>query len=353
MADASRNRPFDAQTTPSRLANTVVRYLETFFRHRFLLTLPLLLALVVGLAATRLLPRTYEATTKVWFSEDSTRSVQADTLGSPGDTHEAMLKDLVKSRSFCLAVGRRSHLEEHYLPASPSLSFLGAPQGPATPVALEDAVFNIVSTHAKILATGPQIVTVTFDYPEPNIAARTAQAIVDQYMDELKATDRANAKAAVDFYSNQLSLAQTELLKDDAAIVQYMAGHPKQQDANAIPDETLIALRRTDDLVLDHFKALYDSWDKARVALAAINNPGAGGARLVDAAQVPSRPKSHLKLMILAAGGSLVSGGAFSFFALLLLTTADTTVRRRQDVSRLLGLRCVGTVPRLRRQVMH
>lgn len=338
----------------------MLRYLEIFYRHRLLLIAPVILALVasVGFALTR--PRTYEATAQLWFDPvTSTQAAQANGYISPADQATAELKELLKTRSFSAGVGHRGPLAASMLAGasrSPDLltTVLNVIRGVPTlspssdAQVLDDVLADTVNRNTTVVSNGPEIIAINYDYTNPQVAAGTAQALVAQFSDELLGIRRSQAQASVDFYTAQLKDQQAEITADDAAVNQYLQTHPSQRQPGALVDTQLSALERTDDLARTHYQDLVQQLDASKLEIAATNQPGAAGFRVVDAPAVPYRPKGFVRLALLAAVGGLAAGLLLMLVTLLLLTALDTSVRRPKELPEELARRVVGSIPRLR-----
>jgi uncharacterized protein involved in exopolysaccharide biosynthesis len=204
-----------------------------------------------------------------------------------------------------------------------------------------------LTANATALPAGPQIVTLTFVTGDPTVAAGTVRAMIDQFSEELNGRRHAQLDAAIAFYQQRLKAQEAALASADAKVSQYLVDHPDQRLANAIPDVTLVGLKRSDDLARQDYENMLQKLDQARLDLAALTQPGAGAFRVIDEPNVPLRPLSLMKKFIFAAGAGTAAGLAVSLLGLLLLTLADTSLRRPQEIEELLGLRLVGTIPKL------
>jgi uncharacterized protein involved in exopolysaccharide biosynthesis len=338
----------------------MLRYLEVFYRHRLLLIAPVIIALLasVGFATTR--PRTYEATAQLWFDPlTSAQVAQLNGYISPADQATGELKELLKTRSFSSAVAHRGPLSAamlsgagaHADPVSGFLNFLrGVPTlAPASnSQVLDDILMDTVNRNTTVVSSGPQIIAINFDYFNPGVAAGTAQAIVDQFSDELLGIRRTQAQASVDFYTGQLTTQQAEVATADVAVNKYLQAHPSQRLPGALEDTQLTALKRADDQARTHFMGLVEKLDAAKLDIAAAKQPGAAGFRVIDSPAIPYRPKGFVKSAALAAVGGLVAGLFLMLVTLLLLTALDTSVRRTEELPDELSRRVVGSVPRLR-----
>jgi uncharacterized protein involved in exopolysaccharide biosynthesis len=339
----------------------VVRYVETLFRHRLLLTLPIAIAVIGALGIVTQQPRGYSASLKIWVDRSSYGLTAAgNAYLTPAQEQSEMVSELLRTRSFSLAVGQQGGLRDeldaqaaHHAagPVAKVQSRIGlGPSDNLTPSssgdAIDDAVYAAVSKQAKVEATGPQIITVTYTDNDPKVAAATAQAVFDQFLVQLLSTKRDQAKGEVDFYAAQVKGAEADVTAADANLFAYLAKHPEAAIASTPitnADPTLAALRQTDDLVRKRFNDLTGKLDGARLDAAGLAQPGANGFHIIDKPRVPGRPDSHTLLLVEAAVGGLVAGLAISVCGLLGFTFADTSLWRQEEVERLLGLRVVGS----------
>jgi uncharacterized protein involved in exopolysaccharide biosynthesis len=321
--------------------------------------LPIVLAVTASVDYVALQPRMYEASAKMLFY---TTPTDVAPTGSPysyataAEQQAEVLIELLKTRSFVTAVGRRGPLADYLAaqtqPGGPmslirrvlhkvGLSFTPAPPQP------DDLVVEQLSRGVQVTPLPPQIVSVSFAAPDGRVAAGTVQAIVDEFSDELVSVRRSQAQAVVTFFEQQLAAQDKEGLAADAAVSRYLDTHPQQRSPGALPDPTLTALRRTADATRQQYNNLQYELDQARLDLAALSQPAATDFRLVDAPTVPPRPASLSKDLLRALVGGLGGGLFLSLAGLLVLTAADGTLRRPEDVRSALGLPLVGTVPRL------
>lgn len=302
----------------------MVRYLETFFRNRLLLLAPVILALLATLGFAMSQPRMYQASAKLWFdgSVSPVDYLNASTpYTAPASLQQSVLLELLQTRTFAHQVGTAGPLAA-YLAATPDaysnrlspsvlLAGLFPPSSPSSE--MDSVLVDTLSKHAAVSLVGPQVLNVTFDAPDPQVAASTTQALVDALFAQIKATQLVPAQAAVDFYRQQIAQQPTPKPGDDAA-------------------KTLLA-------------NLQDKLDQAELHLAAVKLPGTGGYRVIDAPIIPMHPKSLRRQLAFAGGAGLAIGTSIALFLLLMLTWSDRTLRAPQDAQAMLGRKVVGTIP--------
>lgn len=332
----------------------MVRYLDTLSRHRVLLLAPIVLALAATIGITAALPRGYEASARIVVVG---ALVDVAPPGSPyGDLTPAeqeagVLKSLLATRTFCVNVAHRGPLGSYLADGHGAglltrlKQLLGVSGRPPSAAAADDQAYSLLSQSVTVVATPPQVVTITFQVPDAQVAAGTVSAIVDEFSSETRAARRAQAEAVTTFLTKQVAEQDTVIANADAAVNQYLNAHPQQRAATAVTDVALDGLRHTADMARQQYQALLLQLDQARLDLAAQSQPGSPDFRVVD--QPDPQPASLAKALLRASLTGLAGGLLVSLAGLLLLTAVDTSLRRPEDVGATLGLRVAGTIPRV------
>lgn len=341
----------------------MVRYLETFYRYRLLIVAPLMIAMLAGVSLVVLQPRTYEASTKLWV--DATFLGQRTTDNAyitPADAQSSVVLELLKTRSFAIKAGQRFDLAdtiiEQDLQAAPDWRMrLGAlvrghlnPPPPSVPTQrqVDDQSYTLVSQHTKVLVSGPNVITISFQNANRGVAARAAQAITEQFLAEVLSSQQAQATAATTFFGAQVKAAQAGLAAADSKVYEYLATHADQRAPNAVPDVPLTALRRDDEDARQRYDALLTKLDDAQLQAAISAQATPNGFRIIDDAQIPSAPVSALKVYLASVAATLVAGVLLALVALLTLAGSDTSLRHPVEVEKWLGLTLAGVVPELK-----
>jgi uncharacterized protein involved in exopolysaccharide biosynthesis len=332
----------------------MIRYLETFYRHRLLVLMPLFLALAISVSFALAQPRTYESSARIWFYGSNFILAGQSNTGV-ADQQAAVLRELLDSRSFCAEIGRRGPLA-NYLEAAAAVpsSFLnrlaakfGLSGWSATSGPVDDSVYAILRRTVKVGASGPQVVAITFDAPSPEVATGTVQALVDQFSDEILANRRTQAQVVVDFFDQQVKAQADAVAAADASLRKYLAAHPLSRTSGPDADVTLIALQRTADQARRQYDQSLPELDQAKLDLAAQQQAGGAGFRLIDPPSLPGRPTRLLSVLLRPAVAGLSAGLFLAAISLLALTAADSSLRRADEARRALGLRLVGEIPRI------
>jgi uncharacterized protein involved in exopolysaccharide biosynthesis len=339
-------------------ARRMLRFLETYYRHRLLLTAPMVVVFLVVGCWLFLQPPSYDSTARLWVEKQTVvQNPNDNPYVTPAQAQSAALGELLATKYFCVKVGHRSPLAEVLSqPSQPGqlhrlLAQVGVGSASATVPSqrdLDDALFNVVSKQTSVLPAGPEMMTITFRAGTPELSALVAQAIADQFIDEILSGQRVQVDAAIEFYAGQVKQAQAQLSDADAKVDAYLAAHPEQRSQSAVPDATLTQLKRNDDGLRTRYQDLLSKRDQADQNRTALTQVGLSGIRVLDKALPPTSATSGKKLAI--EGGAVGLGLAIVILVvgILLLTLIDSTVRKPEEVEQVLDLRLVGTVPRLR-----
>jgi uncharacterized protein involved in exopolysaccharide biosynthesis len=338
----------------------MVRYLETFYRHRRLLLVPVVLILVVTAVVLKSQPPSYVSTARLWVQPQTPLVPQNSAYNpylTPAQNEAADLTELLGTEYFSNRVARSGPLYRYLAsrPVVPSLlSRLEAHLGLGgqrthlpTRAEIDATAYSLISKQVQAVAAGPQIVEVTFTFTDPVVAAGTAEAVVQEFIAQSLATQRAQETTAVAFYQQQVKQAQSDLAAADARVNAYLDAHPDERNITVIPDARLTQLQRADDDAQQQYQDVLDKLNQAEIDQQALNAPGASGFQILDPAQVPTSPTLSKTRLVEALGAGFGFGLLVLILGLVVLTLADTTVRHPEDLEQALDLVAVGTVPEL------
>ena len=338
----------------------MARYLEAFFRHPRLLAAPVVLALLISLGVVAMQPRTYQASASVWFQSTSVTgdTSPANNYLQPADVATGVFHELLSTRSFCVAVGHRGPLAAYLLhghlpsanPISRVVAKIGKVRGgtSATPQqTVDDAIQTLLQKQVNATVTGPQIVTITFDYGSPSVASGTLQALLDQFSDEVLSAQRAQAQQQLTWYNEQVAAQEKQVTDADAAVARYLANHPELRVAQPPPDATFAGLQRVSDQAHQSYAELLQQRDQAALTQTSLTRGVSSGFRVIDAPVPPHLPASRLKAVLSGAAGGLAVGLLVAAMAMAALVIGDPTLRTPADLERRLGLKVIGAIPEL------
>jgi uncharacterized protein involved in exopolysaccharide biosynthesis len=275
-------------------------YLETFFRHKYLLMLPVVLGFVVGAFFAFQVPRSYVAGASIWADTNVPDPTTVGTTGGqtpPSAGQAALLTQLLATRSFMQSVVETSPLAQEF--------------GQMDQLQADQLIGEVAST-ISVATPGPQLMTVSTKRKDPAEAIGLASAVVTQF-EQAQGQELTNrAKAQVQYDKKRLEAAQ-QALRDaprSDAIQSLYAEAAKAYSASTL---NLAALQTSGVRVLDEPTGAY--------------------------------PQARRKVLLFGAAGGLLAGLTVALLGLILLMARDRAVRGEDDLESL-GLELGGTLPR-------
>ena len=277
-------------------------YLEAFFRHKYLLILPIIVGFFAGTFVAMQAPRAYLATASFWADSRIQDDTTIGTTGGqspPSAGQVALLTQLLTTRQFMSQVLEVSPLAAKYRAADPVTA---------------DRMLGEVASTIMVGAPGPQLVTISVTRNDPYEATELAQVVVEQYESSKIDQTLKRAKARETYDRRQMESAERVLDETGTRTAQ-------QQYTDAV--------------------AAYEA------SSVAVTNAQSNGIQVVDEADV-AYPQARMKNVLMGAVGGAFAGVTISVILLVLLMARDRSVRSERDVESLLNLESVGSVPQVR-----
>jgi uncharacterized protein involved in exopolysaccharide biosynthesis len=325
-----------------------VRILETFFRHKRLILLPLVVipGIVVPVAWLTA-PLYVQAAASAWAGTPPVPSQQASDATrylSPAQVQVDQLAAMLRTRWMRDEVASRTL-------AAP---LVGTQAG-------EDRLQSMVEKDLTITPSGNNLILLRFRSSSAELSQQFLQSVIDTYK-ERSAADRASAAdVAASFYDGQLQDAQTAVDKANTDLRRYMAAHPEYTSSTsgsaplvplAAADPTLAGLENN---VQYSQKALADA--KAAAQQAQLNSAAAMDSsdatfQVIDAPVADAKPSRDMKTLIIFPAAAFVLGLGISATLLVLLVAGDRTARSEADLTGL-PVRVLGTLPYMQLDRKH
>lgn len=304
------------------------RYLETFFRHRIAVCLPVVVALLGAVAYVVLSGRSYQSTVDMWADNPlpAASSIDQATNGvTPAGQEASVLTELLTTRSFAYDVASHSQLGLQHESATQLIATLQKQVAVSTP--------------------GPQILRIAATAPTSPEAVGTARAVAKEFSAQLSSVRSSRAQALVSYYSSQLNLLSQQLTQAEQQVSSYVASHPGAS-ANG-SDTNLTSLTSAVTSAQEQYQSVQAKYSQASAGLQEAN---AGSvSRVIDGPQQPAVAQSRKKRIIFAGVGGLVGGLVVSILVLLALTATDGAIRRKEDLEQEPDLQVVGVINQFRR----
>jgi uncharacterized protein involved in exopolysaccharide biosynthesis len=330
----------------------IARFVETFFRHKLLILLPLFVTpLVVMPFAFLLVKPYYETSAGVWAERPAYVPVtdESSRYVTPAQFQQARLNELLQTRSFLEDVARRTSLAP----------MLNTDQGREDVVVyLQRAIYPLPS--------GNKLLGIRVRADDPDLAMEIINATLTTFR-ERAANDRATqSSSAIAFYEGQLQNASDERDKAQDAVRRYLAANPRlSSDAAALAgsgsnsssstarvpvpvsalDPQLSELTKRLDASEREVDRLRGLAEQARFDASAAIDGSDSSLQVVDAPIYPTHAERERRRFLIFPAAAIAIGGLVSALLLICLTATDRSVRSSADL-RNVG-RVIGVVPRM------
>lgn len=283
-------------------------YLEAFFRHKYLLCLPIALGLVLGAAMAYRVEREYVAAASFWADTPVPQESTNGTTGGPAPPsagEATLLTQMLATRAFMRSVLEVSPLAEGFNHLMSG--------GEAEKVAADQMLGSVGST-ILVAASGPQLVNITVTRTDPAEATGLADAVLDQF-------ERAKIELAVNRAKQEVNYNRRVL----------EAAQNSAQGSEDTSDE-------------DRLADAEGAFNEASVNLIAAQSTG---LQIVDHPDL-AMPQARMKTIAFGGIGGMMAGFTLSLMTLILLMARDRSLRNERDAARALGLDVVGSVPNVK-----
>jgi capsular polysaccharide biosynthesis protein len=303
------------------------RYADTFFKYWLLAILPILVLPVGALLLLKSTPTVY-GTTSIFVDENSIQQLSYVAQGVPPATNMAnYLNQLLLSPTFDAGIAARSPFYRHSLAVGPD------PNG---------AVADDLSKNATAVASGPNLVFVTYTSKNSAIAVQVVSSILKQASYETARLGQVQVVKDVALYTRQLKSARARYSAAAGDLGHYMSDHrisSSQLDLRQLSDAKLatyyqaVQSSQTDETNIQQQLSKAQTTESQNVSFRVFDAP---------AAKVPttSKKKQLTSLLVPLLLGILISG-AF----IVARTATDPSLRYADEVQEMLGLPVLATVP--------
>jgi uncharacterized protein involved in exopolysaccharide biosynthesis len=325
-----------------------MRFLETFYRHRLLAIVPIIIGVLVAAGYQMAQPGSYTSTSSLWVDASVPGQSTNATAGvDPSTLEEYAIQELLTTRSFAIAVGTSGPLgpylsshpyaESTGLAAIPGLrSLFGTAKG-----SLDDQIATYLPNMIGFVDAGPQVLNIIVTAPDPTVASGTAKALIAGYSAQVTAAQTATDQTAITYYGEQVAQAQASLQQAQQALSTYLAAHPTASTAIA-GDATTTELNQALSLDTTTYQSLLGQYQQAQLTLANVNSQI--GFRVLDAPAASGVAASTKKKLLEVGIAGLLVGLLVSVLILTALTAIDRTARRAEDIKRTLGLEVAASI---------
>jgi len=318
----------------------ILRLLESYFRHRWLYLLPLLIFIVAGAIYVSTVERKYVSGGILYVQNDSylgsLTSVRDSNFSwlTPAQTTSAQISDLLQTDSFV-----RSLIEDTRLESKMSLG--------------DQVVFETIDEVRNafwLYTIGDNQVGIQAFHENPQVALELSSAAVDRYIQWQINLDRVQSGAAEDFMADLIVTYEADLEVARSELTEYLMAHPaplrgdrpelEQLEINRIQGKIQLAGQR--------YSSALEREESARLATAQAEADIRQTYFIVDAPLLPKNPNISLRQLAMSGMVFVVVGIIFSSVGIAGSALLDNSFRFPVDVHHVLDLPVLSMVSDMR-----
>jgi capsular polysaccharide biosynthesis protein len=320
----------------------ILRLFDSYFRHRWLYLLPILVMAIFAVVYTLTREHVY-ISSGVIFTEQtsllsSLTSVQSEgfSWNTPAQDTTNQISDLIRTDAFIRAVIQGTDLE--------------AEMDKGEPVVRE----TIYEVRRRIWASvaGTSQVQISAANTNPHIAYQLAQSTIDTFIQWKINLDRTDSVTAGDFFQELIQGYRTDVTQAQQTLRSYLEAHPEPV-RGARPDTEELEIQRLQadlDFAGTRLAQALDKAEEARLAETQVESNIRQKYTVVDAPGLPDRPATSRRQIAMNASVFLAVGALLSVIAVLGATVIERSFRTPLDVKQALDLPVLAVVPDVPKQ---
>ncbi|MEO7912520.1 MAG: lipopolysaccharide biosynthesis protein [Roseiflexaceae bacterium] len=321
----------------------ILRLFDSYFRHRWLNLLPLVLMLGMAGASFQLAEKQYVSRGRLYVQKSSLLpsltqiGVDGISYKSPTQIAVSEVNELVLTEAFIRSVIQKTDLEASMA------------DGP-------DAIQKIIDgfrTQLSVTAVGDSIIEITVKNNDPKLAQQLAAAVIESYSLWKLNGDLQESAVAQAFFAGVIPGYQEDLQRVRDQLETFLKQHPVQLRGER-PAEEQVEIDRLQSAVESSAKRVENALEKeesARLSQTQAESSVRQDYLLIDAPIVPLKPETSLKERITGPAIFIIIGLLMSIGGIIGGALLDRSFRFALDVRSNLNLPVLALVPDVSRIV--
>ena len=318
-----------------------LRMMESYFRHRWLYLLPMVLMVMAASLYFVYSKPEYISRGVLFVKQESLLAELTSVKGTsfswqtPASLTVGEMNELLQTDSFIRAVIQDTDLEARMDGGT-------------------DIVNQSIAEVRKavwVSALGDNQLRVNASHENPQLAYQFVNGIIDSFLDWKINADRNDSKAARTFFTDLIGNYQAEIDAARQNLYDYYEAHPEPiKGERSIVEQLEIARLESElDLATSRFASALDKDENARLAAAQAEGDVYQSYVVVDSPVISNSPEISLKQIALEAAVFLLAGFLLSLIAIAGGALLDRSLRFPIDVWHGLHLPVLASVPDMAR----
>jgi capsular polysaccharide biosynthesis protein len=316
----------------------ILRVFESYFRHRWLYLLPIILML--GIAGVSIFGEPLYLAKGILYVEQesylsSLISIQDSSfsIDTAADQTRREIADLLQTDAFVRAVIQETSLEEYM------------DQGETAVEKTMDEVRKAVWTDVP----GSNQVRVAAEYKDPQVAYDLVNAVIDDYTQWKINANRAASVTAKAFFDDLIKQYQSDLETARRELENYLVAHPEPVRGSRTDVEALAIERLRSDLefVNSRYVETLKLKDDVELSLTQVESDVRQTYYFIDSPRVPKEPETSLSDIATKIVIFTVTGIVLSLIGIIGSMLLDRSFRFPIDVQYGVDLPVIASIPNI------
>jgi uncharacterized protein involved in exopolysaccharide biosynthesis len=300
----------------------MTKFLEILFRNKLRLAALLLLPVLVSGVVVFFLPRSYQATARLFanrrYAVIGATGPESDLQSTPATTQATALTGFLQIESFDVAVAKDTGLAKQ----------MNAPSSDQQ--RLDDALYAEISTHVSVTGASSNLIVVTYSNKDPVVAMKVVKAVVDQYREQSTVYATTTGQQLLSSLQGQITTAQNAFQTATQRATQYLSAHNLSANSTAAQnDPAYQALASAAQQANTNLTNIQNNYNSLVAQVAELSQPL---FLTVDAPTVPTQPESRVKSLLVGGAVGLVIGLLAAIGYFLILVRLDQSVYSSADM---------------------
>lgn len=308
----------------------LLRITESYFRHRWLYLLPVVMMIVVAAVYPSTVSSTYIARGTIYIQKEtllsSLTALQNDGFGwvTPAKATAGELNELFGTEAFVRAVAEQSELESEM----------------STDPEAVNRVIGLVRDSIWVYPLGNTLVQIGATNESPRIAYQLSSAIIETYIQWKINLGREESVAAQDFFVQLIDSYQSELEPVQQDLTNYLIAHPQPLRGERPAEEAaeIARLQAAVDQAFERLRSAEGKEENARLALVQTESDVRQTYFTVDEPAIPISPEKSMRDIALVMALCVASGVFMSMLAIVGGALIDRSFRFPIDIRHGLNL---------------
>jgi uncharacterized protein involved in exopolysaccharide biosynthesis len=320
----------------------LLRIFETYFRHRWLYLMPLVLMAIYGGVFIATSEPKYVARavlyvqTPTYLSSVAAQDNQSAWWMSPAQATTNEMRELLQTNAFIRALIQRTDLEDQMDGGKHVVDML-----------IEETRENI-----GVQILGENQVMIGGANKDPKIALQFPNAMLESYIQWQINSQRAQSVAAQAFFRDLIDQYGIELEAARQELRDYLEMHPSPQRGERPVDEQMeigIIQSKISQLE-DREENAKNNEENARLSLAQLESSARQSYSLIDAPVLPEKPETSRRELTMTLAIILGVGMIISVVGIVVAALLDRSFRFPFDVQQTIHLPVLALIPDINRR---